>query len=313
MQGLRGLLVVMNLLLLNVALSAASAASLNGFDLRDALIPSQEIFHGGPGKDGIPAIDEPRFERVNDANWLNDDDRVMGISLSGTHKAYPLRILNWHEIVNDQIGGRPVVVSYCPLCGSGLIMSARADGLDLKFGVSGLLYKSDMLLYDRKTESLWSQMMKQAVSGDLQGTKLSLLTSQNTTWKDWRTAHPDTVVLSRETGYARNYSRNPYAGYEDQRDLYFPVSGIDPRYHPKQATLGIELNGKHKAYPYVELDRSGGRVEDSFAGQDLIVRYDRTHQSAWVETPQGERLPTIESFWFAWMAFHPDSEVFEAN
>ncbi|MCU7812119.1 MAG: DUF3179 domain-containing protein [Candidatus Thiodiazotropha sp. (ex Notomyrtea botanica)] len=303
----------MNLLLLNVALSAASAASLNGFDLRDALIPSQEIFHGGPGKDGIPAIDEPRFERVNDANWLNDDDRVMGISLSGTHKAYPLRILNWHEIVNDQIGGRPVVVSYCPLCGSGLIMSARADGLDLKFGVSGLLYKSDMLLYDRKTESLWSQMMKQAVSGDLQGTKLSLLTSQNTTWKDWRTAHPDTVVLSRETGYARNYSRNPYAGYEDQRDLYFPVSGIDPRYHPKQATLGIELNGKHKAYPYVELDRSGGRVEDSFAGQDLIVRYDRTHQSAWVETPQGERLPTIESFWFAWMAFHPDSEVFEAN
>lgn len=313
MHGLRGLLVVMNLFLLNVALSTASAASLNGFDLRDALIPSQEIFHGGPGKDGIPAIDEPRFERVSDADWLNDDDRVMGISLSGTHKAYPLRILNWHEIVNDRIGGRPVVVSYCPLCGSGLVMSARADGLDLKFGVSGLLYKSDMLLYDRKTESLWSQMMKQAISGDLQGTKLLLLTSQNTTWKDWRTAHPDTVVLSRETGYARNYSRNPYAGYEDQRDLYFPVSGIDPRYHPKQATLGIELNGKHKAYPHVELDRAGGQVEEAFAGQDLIIRYDRTNQSAWIETPLGERLPTIESFWFAWMAFHPDSEVFEAN
>ena len=300
-------------LLQSFVIAPAFGASLNGFDLSGALIPADEVFHGGPAKDGIPAIDEPRFDPAADADWLNDGDRVMGVNLFGIKKAYPLRILNWHEIVNDRFDKQPVVVSYCPLCGSGLVMSARSGGRDLNFGVSGLLYNSDMLLYDRETESLWSQMLKLAISGDMKGTTLKLLNSQNTTWKDWRNTHPDTLVLSKETGYSRNYSRNPYAGYKKQRGLYFPVSGVDPRYHPKQATLGVELNGKFKAYPYVELDRAGGRVTEEFAGHNLVVRYDRASQSAWIETPEGKRIPTIESFWFAWMAFHPDSDVFEAN
>jgi hypothetical protein len=289
------------------------AASLNGFDLDDALIPSDEVFHGGPGKDGIPAIDEPKFDRATDVKWLQDDDRVLGMTLAGVSKAYPLRILNWHEIVNDRFGSDPVVVSYCPLCGSGMVMSANSAGRLMTFGVSGLLYKSDMLLYDRETESLWSQLMKQAVTGKMKGARLELLNSQNTTWKAWRLAHPETLVLSRNTGFQRDYERNPYAGYGNQEGLYFPLSGVDPRYHPKQATLGIDLNGEQKAYPYVELDRAGGRVEERFAGETLVVHYDRESQSAWIETPEGERIPTVESFWFAWMAFHPDSAVFEAN
>jgi hypothetical protein len=289
------------------------AASLNGFDLDDALIPKSEIFHGGPAKDGIPAIDEPKFVQALEADWLQDNDRVLGVTLGGVSKAYPLRILNWHEIVNDRFGTQPVVVSYCPLCGSGLVMSAEHAGHEMTFGVSGLLYMSDMLLYDRQTDSIWSQLMKQAVSGKMKGTRLELLNAQNTTWKAWRMRHPKTLVLSRKTGFFRDYTRNPYAGYDKQRDLYFPVSGIDPRYHPKQTTLGLELNGTHRAYPYVELDRAGGRVEEVFAGEVLIVHYDRASQSAWIETPTGERVPTVESFWFAWMAFHPDSSVFEAE
>ena len=162
--------------LLTLTLLAATAlAETNGFDLRNALVPVDEIHAGGPVRDGIPSIDEPKFIAAGDADFLRGGDDVLGIVRNGVARAYPIRIMNWHEIVNDEIAGERVAVTFCPLCGTGIAFAAESLGRDLTFGVSGLLYNSDMLLYDRETESLWSQIKKQAITGPMKGHRLSAL------------------------------------------------------------------------------------------------------------------------------------------
>ncbi|RDH90295.1 MAG: hypothetical protein DIZ77_10350 [endosymbiont of Seepiophila jonesi] len=294
-------------------LTQCSGSENNGFNLKDALIPVDEIYHGGPAKDGIPAIDNPRFQHADEAVNLRSEMRVLGIRRNGVSKAYPVSILNWHEIVNDRIGGEPVVITYCPLCGSGVAYSARTGGSVLHFGVSGLLYNSDVLLYDRETESLWSQLKHQAVSGKKKGTRLKMLTLEHTTWGRWLELHPETLVLSEDTGYLRSYGVDPYAGYENDKGLYFPVFNPDPRYHPKARIIGLEVDGAWKAYPFSELDKAGGRITDHFAGSDYIISYDRQSRSAWVEDHQGGQVPAVSTFWFAWTAFHPQSHVYVSS
>jgi len=242
------------------------AGPTNGFDLGGALVPIEEIEHGGPPRDGIPAIDRPRFIAPGNASFLSDSDRVLGIDRNGIRKAYAVKILNHHEIVNDSFGQEAVVVTYCPLCGTGMAFLATADGSTRSFGVSGLLYNSDVLLYDRETGSLWSQLMKQAIAGPLRGERLQQIAMSHTSWGDWRNRHPDTLVLSTDTGSRRNYERSPYAGYENSKELYFPVSKMDPRYHPKELVIGLSVNGMHKAYPFLELSRTDGDIKDSSAG-----------------------------------------------
>jgi len=156
------------------------------FDLTPATIPIDEINSGGPPKDGIPALLKPHFVSVKEASFLKEEDRVVGFRVGQSAKAYPIRILNWHEIVNDTVGGKKIVVSYCPLCGTAMIFAADMKDKSYTFGVSGLLYNSDVLMYDHQTESLWSQIKMEAVTGKLAGTPLRLLPSQVTTWKDWK-------------------------------------------------------------------------------------------------------------------------------
>jgi len=174
--------------------STASGQELNGFDLSGALVPPRAIERGGPPRDGIPSIDQPRFVAAGQSG-LRDSDRVLGVARNGIVRAYPVRILNWHEIVNDRLAGEPVAITYCPLCGTGMAFSARAADRELSFGVSGLLYNSDVLLYDRATGSLWSQIMSRAVTGPLRGTSLTAVPLTHTTWADWRARHPRTEVL----------------------------------------------------------------------------------------------------------------------
>ena len=166
----------------------------NGFDLQGSLVPAKEIRHGGPPRDGIPALDQPRFIPAASASYLKPDDRVLGMELNGIVKAYPIRILDWHEIANDDFNGQPVVVTYCPLCGTGMAFSAQIGGSRTTFGVSGLLYNSDVLLYDRQTDSLWSQLLGKAITGPLKGTELKLIPLRHTTWRAWKSEHPDTLV-----------------------------------------------------------------------------------------------------------------------
>lgn len=284
----------------------------NGFNLSRALVPVEQIRAGGPPRDGIPSIDEPRFIDPADADFLAPGDRVLGLVHNGVAKAFPTRILNWHEIVNDEFRGEPVVVSYCPLCGTGMAFSAEIDGKDLDFGVSGLLYNSDLLLYDRYSLSLWSQIKREAVSGRYAGTRLEHLPASHTTWRDWRERHPDTLVLSRETGYNRDYSRVPYKGYEKSGRIYFPVANRDQRYHPKEKVIGLTLAGKTKAYPFAELAGRETPFTDRVAGRAIMVHFDAENRTGRILDAEGSEIPSVIAYWFAWVAFNPDTIVYRA-
>jgi len=271
------------------------------------MVPAEEILAGGPLRDGIPALDHPRALRAQEANW-GDDEMVLGLVVRGEARAYPVAILNWHELVNDTLGGEPVLISFCPLCGTGMVFDRRVAGEARSFGVSGLLYRSDLLMYDRETESLWSQITAEAVTGPLLGQRLRLVRSRMDRWGAWQRAHPGTTVLSRETGHRRDYDRSPYTDYADSRRLLFPAP-FDRRYHPKMPTLGLRVAGAGaRAYPASELARAGGAVEESFLGHRVRIAYDPDRRVFDVEAPP--QVEVVEGFWFAWSAFHPETTVF---
>jgi hypothetical protein len=290
------------------------ATSNNGFNLTDTLIPAGQIYHGGPPKDGIPAIDRPKFLSASQAEFLKFDDRVLGVTYNSISKAYPVRILNYHEIVNDKFQGDAVVITFCPLCGTGMAFDADISGRTRSFGVSGLLYNSDMLLYDRESETLWSQLMKQAISGPLKGKKLQQIPMAHTTWRDWKKRHPQTQVLSTSTGYSRDYSKTPYPGYSTSDVIMFPINNQAAQYHPKEQVLGIEIGTTFKAYPFSELARLERSVfHDVVAGRELEIQFDPVNRTGKILGENSNEIPTVISFWFAWMAFHPESEVFKAE
>ncbi|MCP4487872.1 MAG: DUF3179 domain-containing protein [Gammaproteobacteria bacterium] len=293
---------------------SATATSDNGFDLANAVIPTAEILHGGPPKDGIPAISNPKLIAANQASYIDDEDRIIGIDVDGVAKAYPISILNWHEIVNDKINDQHFAITYCPLCGTAVAFDAKINGNVTEFGVSGLLYNSDVLLYDRNTESLWSQITSSAVAGTLVGEKLRRLPISHTSWQDWRQNHPDTLVLSNDTGYSNDYTRNPYAGYEQSRSLFFAVNNQAPdNYHPKELVVGLEFDGVFKAYPFVELEKNAkARFTDNINGHQVTVHWDNKNRSVAIHGSGGKEIAGIQGFWFAWFAFHPDTEIFRA-
>ncbi len=288
------------------------AGPTNGFDLSDALVPIAEIKHGGPGRDGIPAINQPNFVRVSQAGFLKDTDRVLGINLHGEQKAYPVRILNYHEIVNDHFGDTAVLMSYCPLCGTGMAFLANHGKEKFDFGVSGLLYNSDVLLYDRQTESLWSQIRKQAITGPLKGERLQQIPLEHTSWSDWRTRYPKTKVLSEDTGYQRDYNHSPYAGYAQSPQIMFGVAARDERFHPKEWVIGVEINGVSKAYPFSQFPKGQNELNDNVGGKSIRLVFDNANRSGRIYSGN-TRLPSTMSYWFAWYAFHPDTLVYQSK
>ena len=293
----------------------SAIAQSNGFDLSNATLPVEQILHGGPPRDGIPAISNPKLVAAAEADYLKPDDRIIGIEVDGVARAYPVPILNWHEIVNDQIGEQRFAITYCPLCGTAVAFDATIDGEATDFGVSGLLYNSDVLLYDRATESLWSQIMSESVAGPRVGTRLAPIPISHTTWRDWLESHPDTAVMSDDTGFPRDYSRNPYAGYETSRTTYFAVNNQAPdNYHPKEVVLGLGIDGVYKAYPFVELDKHGKQhFSDTVNGSRFNFEWDSENRSITITDDKGEAVAGIQGFWFAWFAFYPDTEVFKAS
>lgn len=302
-----------------IAPELLNASSSNGFDLSDSEIPARKIKQGGPPRDGIPAINSPRFIPASEAaTFMHEDDRVIGLDINGLARAYPVKILNYHEIVNDKINGQGILISYCPLCGTAMAFDSNVAGRDLKFGVSGLLYNSDVLMYDQQTESLWSQILGRAISGPARGTRLQSIPVVHTNWRGWLQTHPQSSVLSTQTGYTRDYSENPYARYNKSKRLWFPVTHRDKRYSRKEWVIGLEMNGVTRVWPFSELDRIWEQVpqkeyvDDSINGQPVRIHYQPHNRSAWITTGSGQVLNGISAFWFAWIAFHPDSEVFTA-
>lgn len=295
------------------AAAALAEPTRNGFDLAGALVPVEEILQGGPPKDGIPSIDKPEFVTASKARSLRGEDMVLGVERNGIAKAYPILILNWHEVVNDRFGAEPIVVTFCPLCGSGVVFEAAVRGRVLRFGVSGLLYNSDVLLYDRATNSLWSQIRAQAVTGPMKGTRLAQVPMLHTTWDDWRQRHPQTLVLSERTGFGRDYGRDPYDGYDKTEALMFPARFRAEGFHPKERVLGVLIGGKAKAYPFSELARAAGPVSDVVGGQRVTVRFLPQGPAAEAQDANGRTLAATTLFWFAWAAFHPGTEIFRAQ
>ena len=330
-------------------------------------VPYDEIFSGGPPRDSIPPLDSPSFETVDSAdNWLESPEPVIILDHNGVVRAYPLQIMIWHEIVNDEVGGDPVVVTFCPLCNTALVFQRpEIDGEVLTFGTSGNLRYSDLVMWDRQTESWWQQFSGDAIVGDLTGTKLESLPAAIISWDDFKTKHPQGQVLSVQTGFPRSYGRNPYPGYDNINSYPFAFDGnVEDELPVMARVVGIRPgNGQGAAYSLLLLQEkralneiiddlpitifwkagTASAVDEGIiaSGRDVgatgvflrevegqVLSFtangdgtfsDQETGSTWdilglstsgpLAGTQLEAVPHHDTFWFAWAAFVPDSEL----
>jgi hypothetical protein len=290
--------------------STAEARTIYGFDLSNATIPVDEVYRGCPGRDCIPAIDNPLYESVAAADkWLNDKDIVVGYQVGVKARAWPLRILGRHEIVNDTFADQEIAVTYCPLCGTAMVFDAVIDGVRRHFGVSGMLYNSDVMMFDRETESLWSQLAMKSVSGPMVDTELTLLNALHLTWAAWKERFPDSEVLSRTTGYDKNYRGNPYREYERQEKTMFPVMVYRNDLPTKAWIAGVTGLPHPVALPLQELP-DGKSIKAKVGGTLIEVKYSAESGNVQViEVETGAALPVTKAYWFAWQAFYPNTAL----
>lgn len=330
------------------------------------LVTSEDIQSGGPGPDGIPPIDAPKFIAARDVDFLDDSEPVIALTVGRTSRAYPLQILIWHEIVNDTIDGVPVAVTYCPLCNSAYVWDRRVGDRILDFGTSGKLWNSSLVMYDRQSGSLWGHFTGQAIAGRLTNTLLEPVPATITSWEKFRSAHPRGLVLSRDTGSTRPYGDNPYPGYDDVDNPPFLFNGTtDPRLPAKERVVGVadgpqtvaivrSFLTEQGAVPFELGDRklvalwaadttsaldAGTISESKEVGSVNVV--DVTSAELTIEGPgsklgtylasdgtsfdvlgravagprTGTTLPTathVDTFWFAWGAFRPDTRVIDS-
>ncbi|PHN04622.1 DUF3179 domain-containing protein [Flavilitoribacter nigricans] len=237
------------------------------------LIPEDEILDGGPGRDGIPALFSPFFISAEEATYLADEDIVLGLKFGGEIRAYPHLILDWHEIVNDRLGEEHICITYCPLTGTGVAWDRKLNGELTDFVISGLLYNSNMIAYNRETDSNWSQMLLRCVNGEQIGERIKTYQLIETTWKTWKTLWPETKVLSRATGHNQNYNTYPYGNYRTNNNtLIFPVDIEDNRLPWKERVLGVVSGGSAKAFRFETLPETGiGVINDGLPGKNIVV------------------------------------------
>jgi hypothetical protein len=307
-------------------------------------IRPEEIVWGGVKKDGIPALDRPRFIDAASATWMTDEEAVFGVSIDGDVRAYPGRIMAWHEMANDVVGGRPVSLSYCTLCGAAILYDGKAsDGRVYTFGSSGLLYRSNKLMYDRQTNSLWSQMEGKPVIGTLAAREVTLrvLPLTTTTWGEWRRRNPRTRVLSLETGFTRDYRPGAaYGHYFASDDTMFPVWKKAPSsLRTKEWVLVVNVDGARKIYPLDVLE-GGSPLHDRAGRRDVVLIGERVYErdgrrfrldgDLVVDIESGERFTIGEealvsasgtrlhrvsahrAYWFGAYAFYPGTEVYRS-
>jgi len=278
-------------------------------------VPLEEILSGGPPKDGIPPIDNPKFVSSKEADaWLKDEEPGIAFSKGDTHRFYPYQIIVWHEIVNDTVEGERVLVTYCPLCLTGFVLDPVVQGERVEFGTSGKLWKSNLVMYDRKTDSLWSQVLAEAIVGEMTGTKLAILPSDQMRYGNWKKKFPQGEVLSQDTGARRFYGQNPYGDYFSTTSLALSLANPkDTRLSNDAFVFGIVINGKAKAYS-TEAVKAQGTVEDTFEGATFILRHDSeldVIRMFRLKEGKEERVNPISGFWFSWAAAHPDTALYK--
>jgi hypothetical protein len=311
----------------------------------------EEITWGGVPVDGIPSLDHPKLIAAAAADYLRDDDLVFGIEIDGDARAYPLRIMGWHEMFNEVIGGVPVALAYCTLCGSGILFETRVDGREkpFVFGSSGLLYHSNKLMFDRETNSLWNQFTGQPVVGPLveSGITLAIRPVVIVTWAKWRAAHPASRVLSLDTGHQRDYGPGVvYAEYFASPDLMFPSQADESRLRQKDYVFGIRGVGAAKAWPLAAF-ADDAVINDAVGSRAVVLigdaetrsvrayergglRFEAAAEDGRLQGPDGvwqvteeallgpggarlARVPGHIAYWFAWDSYMGvKSELYEA-
>lgn len=297
-------------------------------------------------RDAIPPLFFPEYISLSETD-LQDEDFVLGFELGEDTRAYPLKILNFHEIVNDEIGGEKVLITYCPLCRSGIVFSRILNGRELTFGNTGALFESALVMYDKETESYWGQVGGEAIKGELKGTKLEVLPSNILTFGEWKSLHTNTKVLTKNLGFNRNYDLDPYEG-SDRPELPagWPISNEDSRLLPREKVLGIQVGQEFKAYSLTQLKNAV--INDEIGGKKLVIFSTDTESGFVYERElEGEALefelienkildkstnsewdisgksisgelkekkltpyPSVAAFWFSWSTIHPETEIY---
>ncbi|WP_221030877.1 DUF3179 domain-containing protein [Actomonas aquatica] len=288
------------------------AATINGFNIDERSVPATHLVRAAPAKDSIQAIMEPQWGDLTAGDWLADTDEVLSITMGEETRAYPLRILVWHEVVNDQFGDIPVAITYSALSGSGIAFAPgnNPDGSTRTFGVSGVLYNSCLLMYDHATESLWSQMGMASIAGEANETALELLPVRRMSWAAWKQAFPAGKVLTRETGFAVDYLGDwPYGDYAFDRATIFPFDVNRNEFSTKERVVGYVGEDAQRCWPLAKLQEKG-QLYDAIGAQTIKVTYNADTGDVLVQDmTTRENLPVISCFWFAWQAFHADTSV----
>ena len=314
------------------------------------LVPVDKVIDSGVGKDGIPSVDDPQFSDPSEVNPLFYEDMVLGIEYEGEFRAYPIDMLNWHEIVNDNVNGLPVAITYCPLTGTGIGWVRKLGSAHITFGVSGLLYNTNLMPYDRRTQSTWSQQKLECVNGHLVGEKPETITLIATKFSTWKASFPDSRIMNANTGFDRRYSEYPYGFYRTDHDLlFFPVDPLDKRLAAKEEVLGVLMEDGTKAYRFSQSADSTEVIQDQIGEIDVVVvrsndqqylvvflnpdriefapvqdglpaimtdeagnAYDLVGRA--ISGPdQGKRLEipvAMMGYWFSWGAFYPEMEIY---
>jgi|GEM_PF-168214 len=287
--------------------------ALNGFALTNSSINLLDILSGGPPRNGIPALTNPSFVSISEATYMSDTDILLSVTVGDETRAYPFRILNWHEVANDRIGDDYFVVTYCPLCGTGIAFEAEVNGRVRNFGVSGLLFQNNLLMFDRETESLWSQFALRSVTGPMIGTGLKWKFSEQMIFADWKAKYPNGKILSDNTGHNRRYDIDPYSEYfASDGPLFRTNNPIRDDLPAKEWVWGITVGDASKAYPLARLPASVA-IRDTVGGVELELVHDIAARSVAVTVvSSGEPLDNgVGAFWFSWQDFFPTTDVFE--
>lgn len=273
----------------------------------------EELEKGCPWQDCVPSIDNPKFISSEEADtWLDEDEIVFGLIFKDEVKAYPKQILVWHEVVNDTVAGDPVLITFSTLSGTAAAFRRSLNGAETLFGVSGRLYNSNLILYDRSPEkNYWQQATGEAIIGPAseREEKLRSLPISTSTWKEWKTSHPETKVLSRDTGFTRTYGTLPYGNYEQEDTVYFTLAHTDTRLPPKEPVYGFYVGRYQKAYPASVL-KDKQSLDDEIAGEKVVVTRAPDGMVVMSHTETGEVFIPLYTFWFAWAAFYPNSLLY---
>ena len=315
------------------------------------LIPKNQVRDGGVGIDGIPSLDDPKFTLATEVDYLDPDDLILAIRVGSELKAYPHPILDWHEIINDRVGNESIALTYCPLTGTGIGWDRMINEQETTFGVSGLLYNTNLMPYDRATNSTWSQQRLDCVNGLNIGMRAELHTFIETKWSTWLTAYPESQVLNIDTGFDRDYKIYPYNDYRtNNNNIIFPVSNTDNRLPAKDRVLGVFVSGKMKGYTFSNSQSTLEIIQDEFNSQKLLVARSTDHNlivaflnrnlnETYTSLPESDFPFIIQDgsgtkydilghsddeankglkladqfmgYWFSWGTFYPDAELYE--